>query len=104
MAAVIVFRIHLINNMQIPTAVVNQIIDVHCYDSVRQFASATDREIRDLIYTIRKTPLVANDASSPKIVLDQSYVIRILRTTDIQGRQATHYWASLSGDEYYRQQ
>jgi len=51
---------------------------VHGYDSVREFASATDREIRDLISTIRKTPSVANDASSPKIVLGQSYAIRIL--------------------------
>ena len=78
MVAVIVFRNHLINNLQIPTAVVNQIIDVHGYDSVREFASATDREIRDLISTVRKTPSVANNASSPKIVLGQSYAIRIL--------------------------
>ena len=76
MAAVIVFRNHLINNLQIPTAVVNEIIDVQGYDSVREFASATDREIRDLISTIRKTPSVANDASS--LILGQSYAIRIL--------------------------
>jgi len=78
MAAVIVFRNDLINNLRIPTAVVNQIIDVHGYDSVREFASATDRKIRDLISTVRKTPSVANNASSPKIVLGQSYAIRIL--------------------------
>jgi len=78
MAAVIVFRNHLINNLQLPAAVVNQIIDVHGYDSVQEFASATVREIRDLISTIRKTPSVPNDASSPKIVLGQSYAIRIL--------------------------
>ena len=78
MAAVVAFRNHLINNQQLPAAVVNQIIDVHGYDSVQEFASATDREIRDLISTIRKTPPVANDASSPKIVLGQSFAIRIL--------------------------
>ena len=78
MAAVVAFRNHLINNLQLPAAVVNQIIDVHGYDSVQEFASATDREIRDLISTIRKTPSVANDASSPKIVLGQSFAIRIL--------------------------
>jgi len=73
MAAVIVFRNHLINNLQIPAAVVNQIIDVHGYDSVREFASATDFEIRDLISTIRKAPSVANDASSPKL-----YSVRVM--------------------------
>ena len=75
MAAVVSFRNHLINNQQLPAAVVNQIIDVHGYDSVQEFASATDREIRDLISTIRKTPSVANDAPSPKIVLGQSFAI-----------------------------
>jgi len=78
MAAVIAFRNHLINYLQLPAAVVNQIIDVHGYDSVQEFASATDREIRARISTIRKTPSVANDASSPKIVLGQSVAIRIL--------------------------
>jgi len=78
MAAVIVFRNHLTNNLQIPAAVVTQIIDVHGYDSIHEFASATDREIRALTSTIRKPPSVANDASSPKIVLGQSYAIRIL--------------------------
>ena len=78
MAAVVAFRNHLINNLHHPAAVVNQIIDVHGYDSVQEFASATDREIRDLISTIRKTPSVANDASSAKIVLGQSFAIRIL--------------------------
>ena len=78
MAAVIVFRNHLINNLQLPEQVVVQIIDVHGYDSVEEFASATDREIRDLISTIRKTPSIANDATSPKIVLGQTYAIRIL--------------------------
>jgi len=78
MAAAIAFRNHLINNLQLPAAVVNQIIDVHGYDSVQEFASATVREIRDRISTIRKTPSVANDASPPKIVLGQSFAIRIL--------------------------
>jgi len=78
MAAVIVFRNHLINNLQLPAAVVSQIINIHGYDSVNEFASATDREIRDLISTIRKTPSVAIDAASPKIVLGQTYAIRIL--------------------------
>ena len=86
MAAVIVFRNHLTNNLQIPAAVVAQIIDVHGYDSVREFASATDREKRDLISTIRKTPSVANDASSPKIVLVQSYYSRLISKV---GRQHT---------------
>jgi len=58
--------------------VVHEIIDVHGYDSVDEFASATDREIRDLISTIRKTPSVATNAASPKIVLGQTYAIRIL--------------------------
>jgi len=44
-AAVIVFRNHLINNLQLPAPVVYEIIDVHGYDSVDEFASATDREI-----------------------------------------------------------
>jgi len=78
MAAVVVFRNHLINNLQPPAPVVYQIIDVHGYDSVDRLASATDREIWDLISTIRKTPSVGNDASSPKIVLGQTYAIRIL--------------------------
>lgn len=78
MVAVIAFRNLLINNLQLLAAVVNQIIDVHDYDSVQEFASAIDREIRDLISTIRKTPSVANDASSPKIVLGSSFAIRIL--------------------------
>jgi len=78
MAAVIVFRNQLTNNLQIPAAVVTQIIDVHGYESIHEFTSATDREIRDLVSTIRKTPSVANDVSSPKIVLGQSYAIRIL--------------------------
>ena len=78
MAAVIVFRNHLTNNLQLPAAVVSQIIDIHGYDSVEEFATATDREIRDLISTIRKTPSIANDSSSPKIVLGQTYAIRIL--------------------------
>ncbi len=63
MAAVIVFRNHLINNLQLPAAVVSQIIDIHGYDSIDEFASATDREIRDLISTMRKTPSVANNAA-----------------------------------------
>jgi len=78
MVAVIVFRNHLINNLQLPAPVVHEIIDVHGYDSVDEFASATDREIRDLISTIRKTPSVATNATSPKIVLGQTYAIRIL--------------------------
>jgi len=78
MAAVIAFRNHLTNNLQISAAVVTQIIDVHSYDSIREFASATDQEITDLISTIRKTPSIANDASSPKIVIGQIYAIRIL--------------------------
>ena len=78
MAAAIIFRNHLINNLQLPEQVVVQIIDVHGYGSVEEFASATDREIRDLISTIRKTPSIANDAISPKIVLGQTYAIRIL--------------------------
>ena len=78
MAAVIVFRNHLINNLQLPAAVVSQIIDIHGYDSVEEFATATDREIRDLIATIRKTPSIPNDSSSPKIVLGQTFAIRIL--------------------------
>ena len=69
MAAVIVFRNHLINNLQLPGQVVVQIIDVHSYDFIEEFASTTDREIRDLISTIRKTRSIANDATSPKIVL-----------------------------------
>jgi len=36
MAAVIAFRNHLTNNLQIPAAVVTQIIDVHGCDSVRK--------------------------------------------------------------------
>jgi len=51
---------------------------MHGYDSVEEFATATDREIRDLISTIRKTPSNANDSSSPKIVLGRIYAIRIL--------------------------
>jgi len=47
MVAVIVFKNHLTNNLQIPAAVVTQIIDMHGYDSIHEFASATDREIRD---------------------------------------------------------
>ena len=78
MAAVVVFRSHLTDNLQLPTPVVYQIIDVHGYDSIEEFAMATDREIRDLISTIRKTPSVANNAASPKIVLGQTYAIRIL--------------------------
>ena len=78
MAAVVVFRNHLTNNLQLPTPVVYQIIDVHGYDSIEEFATATDREIRDLISTIRKTPSVANNAASPKIGLGQTYAIRIL--------------------------
>jgi len=78
MAAVIVFRNHLINNLQLPEQVVVQIIDVHGYGSVEEFALATDREIRDLISTIRKTPSIANDATSLKIILGQTYAIRIL--------------------------
>jgi len=78
MAAVIVFRNHLINNLQLPAQVVFQIIDVHGYDSIEEFATATKREIMDLISTIRKTPSIANDSSSPKIVLGQTYAIRIL--------------------------
>ena len=57
---------------------VSQIIDIHGYDSVEEFATATDREIRDLIATIRKTPSIPNDSSSPKIVLGQTFAIRIL--------------------------
>ena len=78
MAAVVVFRNHHTNNLQLPAPVVYQIIDVHGYDSIEEFATATDREIRDLISTIRKTPSVANYAASPKIVLGQTYAIRIL--------------------------
>ncbi len=78
MAAVIVFRNHLIYNLQIPAQVVVQIIDLHGYDSIEEFASATDRKIRDLISTVRKTPSIANDHSSPKIVSGQTYAIRIL--------------------------
>ena len=77
MIAVIVFRTHFINNLQLPEQVVVEIIDVHGYDSVEEFATATDCEIRDLISTIRKTPSIANDSSSPKIVLGQTYAIRI---------------------------
>ena len=77
MAAVIVFRNHLINNLQLPAAVVSQIIDIHGYGSVDEFATASKREM-DLVSTIRKTPSVANDAASPKIVLGQTYAIRIL--------------------------
>jgi len=58
--------------------VVTQIIDVHGYDSIDEFAAATDREIRDLISTISKTPSVAENAASPKTVLGQTYAIRIL--------------------------
>lgn len=79
MAAVIVFRNHLINNLQLPAQVVSQIIDVHGYDSIHEFASATNREIRHLISTIRKTMSIANDASSPKIKLGQTFAIRILQ-------------------------
>ena len=79
MAAVIVFRNHLINNLQLPAQVVSQIIDAHGYDSIREFASATNREIRHLISTIRKTMSIANDASSPKIKLGQTFAIRILQ-------------------------
>ena len=78
MAAVIVFRNHLINNLQLPEQVVVEIIDVHGYDSVEQFASATDKEIRDVISTIWKTLSIANDTTSTKIVLGQTYAIRIL--------------------------
>ena len=78
MAAVIVFRNHLINNLQLPEEVVVQIMDVHGYESIEEFATATKREIMDLISTIRKTPSIANDSSSPKIVLGQTYAIRIL--------------------------
>ena len=95
MSAAIVFRNHLVNNLQIPAQVAFQIIDMHGYDSIKEFASATDREIRDLISTIRKTPSIANDSSSPRVVLGQTYAIRILhvmfysRLTKKVGRQHT---------------
>jgi len=78
MAAVVAFRNHLINNLHHPAAVVNQIIDVHGYDSVQEFASATDREIRNLISTIRKTPRIMlrpRRLSLGKVLPLESYIL-----------------------------
>ena len=51
---------------------------MHGYDSIEEFATATKHETMDLISTVRKTPSVANDSSSPKIVLGQTHAIRNL--------------------------
>jgi hypothetical protein len=73
---------YLTGTLLIPAEVVNQLVTVHGYDGHDAFKEATETDIRDLISTIRKTPVPPSagqpvDPNAPKIVVGQQFAIRI---------------------------
>ena len=91
MAAVIAFRNHL-TNLQIPAAVVTQIIDVHGNLPPLNFHNQKDP------FSAKRYVITKNCTQSE--LCHQNPTLHVLRSLGIQGRQATYNWPSRTGDQF----